>query len=324
MLCLHNKICRNKLHQNILAETEPRTTISFYKYFDIQNPNLFRDRFYLQMNELKIFGRIYIAKEGINAQISVLNSRINAFRTMLYTSHPQLDQLRLNFALDNNRQSFWMLRMKVKKLLVADGIQEPNFNCFNANNYLKAEEVNILLENPNILFIDMRNNYEYEVGHFQHAMEIPSRTFREKLPIAIKMLQHNKERKIVMYCTGGIRCEKASAWMLHNGFQHIFQVEGGIIGYVNRAVKLGLPLKFIGKNFVFDDRLGERITSDVIAYCHQCKNSCDDHTNCLNQDCHNLFIQCRQCTKKYDGCCSLSCQQTLRTRITRLKNNFIK
>jgi UPF0176 protein len=148
------------------------------------------------------------------------------------------------------------------------------------------------------------------VGHFVKAVEIPSDTFREQLPMAVEMMQDKKDKNIIMYCTGGIRCEKASAYMLHNGFNNVFHLEGGIINYAKQAKENGLESSFIGKNFVFDDRLGERITEDVIAKCHQCGKPADTHTNCKNDGCHLLFIQCTECATKYDGCCSIACQTT--------------
>jgi UPF0176 protein len=110
-----------------------------------------------------------------------------------------------------------------------------------------------------------------------------------------------------MYCTGGIRCEKASAYMLHNGFKNVFHLEGGIINYANQVKEKGLDSKFHGKNFVFDDRLGERITDEIIAKCHQCGKPADTHVNCANEACHLLFIQCEECKQKYEGCCSNEC-----------------
>ena len=139
-------------------------------------------------------------------------------------------------------------------------------------------------------------------------MEVPSDTFREQLPMAVEMLKDNKDKNIIMYCTGGIRCEKASAYMLHNGFNNVFHLEGGIINYAKEVKENELESRFIGKNFVFDDRLGERITEDVIAKCHQCGTPADTHTNCKNDSCHLLFIQCEECSKKYDGCCTSECQ----------------
>jgi UPF0176 protein len=154
----------------------------------------------------------------------------------------------------------------------------------------------------------MRNHYEYEVGHFEKAIEVPSDTFREQLPMAVEMLKEKKDKNIIMYCTGGIRCEKASAYMLHNGFSNVYHLEGGIINYARNVRQEGLESKFIGKNFVFDDRLGERVTNDVIAHCHQCGKPADTHTNCRNDACHLLFIQCEECAAKYDGCCTPECK----------------
>jgi UPF0176 protein len=153
----------------------------------------------------------------------------------------------------------------------------------------------------------MRNHYEYEVGHFEKAIEVPSDTFREQLPMAVEMLKENKEKNIIMYCTGGIRCEKASAYMLHNGFTNVFHLEGGIINYANQVKEAQLENKFIGKNFVFDDRLGERISNEIIARCHQCGKPADTHTNCKNNACHLLFIQCPECATRFEGCCSEEC-----------------
>jgi UPF0176 protein len=127
--------------------------------------------------------------------------------------------------------------------------------------------------------------------------------------MAVDMMQDKKDKKIIMYCTGGIRCEKASAYMLHNGFPNVYHIEGGIIHYTNVAKEQGIPNKFIGKNFVFDERLGERITEDIIAKCHQCGDPCDDHTNCINPACHLLFIQCKKCAEKFEGTCSEECME---------------
>jgi len=154
----------------------------------------------------------------------------------------------------------------------------------------------------------MRNHYETEVGHFDKAILPDVDTFREALPLVEKMLEDKKDKNIVMYCTGGIRCEKASAYYKHVGFENVFQLEGGIIEYARQVNQKGLENKFIGKNFVFDDRMGERISNDIIAKCHQCGESCDTHINCANDGCHILFIQCENCGTKYDKCCSEKCQ----------------
>lgn len=312
MPVLHNRVSNEELRARMLAETEPRTTVSFYKYFRLDDPQAFRDALYIAFTNLAIFGRVYLAGEGINAQISVPASRFEAFKAALYGAHPELNGIRLNIALEDDGKSFWVLRMKVRNRIVADGIDDPTFDPSNVGQYLKAEDVNRMVEDPDTLFVDMRNHYEYEVGHFANALEVPSDTFREQLPMAVEMLAEAKDKNIVMYCTGGIRCEKASAYMLHHGFNNVYHVEGGIIEYVRQAKAQGLPLKFVGKNFVFDERMGERVSDDVIAHCHQCGAPCDSHTNCRNEGCNLLFIQCPACAEQYEGCCSSACQDEMK------------
>lgn len=309
MPVLHNRISNEELKARMLAETTARTTVSFYKYFRIENPEDFRNELFQQFSELKVFGRIYIAPEGINAQISVPKDNFDAFKEALFLSAPALNNIRLNIAVEDDGKSFWVLKIKVRPKIVADGIDNPDFDPSKTGEYLKAPEVNKMIEDPDTLFVDMRNHYEYEVGHFENAVEIPSDTFKQQLPMTVALLQNKKDKNIVMYCTGGIRCEKASAYLLYNGFKNVFAIEGGIIEYTRQAKNQNLPLKFIGKNFVFDNRLGERITDDVIASCHQCEKPCDRHTNCKNDGCHLLFIQCDECAEKYDGCCCEDCRE---------------
>ncbi|HSB92762.1 MAG TPA: rhodanese-related sulfurtransferase [Flavitalea sp.] len=308
MAVLHNRISQKELKELLYQETEPRTTISFYHYFRISDPASFRDDLYSRLYELKVFGRIYVAHEGINAQLSVPASLYESMKQYLYTI-PGLNGIRLNIAVDDDGKSFWVLKIKVRDKIVADGITDPSFDMQNRGQYVDAERFNALTSNANTIVVDMRNHYEFEVGHFENAIEVPSDTFREQLPMAAEMLEKDKEKNIIMYCTGGIRCEKASAYLLHKGFKNVFHLEGGIIHYANNVKQLGLVNKFKGKNFVFDDRLGERISEEVIAKCHQCGNPADTHTNCNNDGCHLLFIQCEACAGKYQGCCSDACQQ---------------
>lgn len=310
MKSLHNRVSAEVLKQRLMEEREPRTTISFYRYFPISDPEVFRNQFYLGLNALHVFGRIYVANEGINAQISVPSSNLEALKTYL-DSVKGLENLRLNIAVDDDGKSFFVLKVKVRSKIVADGIEDPTFSMENKGRYLKVAEYNELAKREDVIIVDMRNHYEYEVGHFKNAIEVPSDTFREQLPMAADMLKDKKDAPIIMYCTGGIRCEKATAYMLHQGFKDVYHVEGGIIEYANQAKKQGLENQFIGKNFVFDERLGERITEDIIANCHQCGKPADTHTNCKNTACHLLFIQCDDCAKKYNGCCSEECTNIL-------------
>lgn len=310
MAVLHNRVSQEELKQLLYAETTPRTTISFYRYFTIDDPQAFRNELYIVLEKLKVFGRIYVASEGINAQISVPSDHFDELR-MALNDFPGLKDLRLNIAVDDDGKSFWVLKIKVREKIVADGITDDSFSMENKGRYVNAEQMNALMEDESTVVIDMRNHYEFEVGHFNNAIEIPSDTFREQLPMAVEMMKDAKDKNIIMYCTGGIRCEKASAYMLHHGFTNVFHLEGGIINYARQVKELGIGSQFIGKNFVFDNRLGERITDDVIAQCHQCGQPADNHTNCKNDGCHLLFIQCAACAGQYQGCCSEECRTVI-------------
>lgn len=333
MAVLHNRISRKELKERIINDPTPRTTISFYCYFKIEEPKAFRDQLYKDFTALGVMGRIYLAHEGINAQISLPTANTDAFRTYLYAIEP-LNGLRLNVAVDDDGKSFYVLDIKVRNKIVADGIHDPAFDMANKGKYVNAEQFNQLTNDPSTVVIDMRNHYEFEVGHFEKAIEIPSDTFREQLPMAADMMNEDKEKNIIMYCTGGIRCEKASAYMLHKGFKNVFHLEGGIINYVNQVKEKGLDNKFHGKNFVFDQRLGERVTEEIISCCHQCGKPADTHVNCVNDACHLLFIQCDECKEKMEGTCSKEChefihlpeeeQKRLRSGIDKGRNVFNK
>jgi UPF0176 protein len=306
MTTLHNRISRKELKDRIEKDPTPRTTISFYRYVKIEDPAHFRNELYTHLKVLDVMGRIYIAPEGINAQISVPTAALQLLEKYLDSINP-LKRLRLNIAAEDNGKSFYVLDIKVRKKIVADGIDDPGLDLFNKGKYLDARVFNRLTGDPETVVIDMRNHYEYEVGHFEGAIEIPSDTFREQLPMAANMMKGKEDKNIIMYCTGGIRCEKASAYMLYKGFKNVFHLEGGIIHYVNQVREKNLPNKFHGKNFVFDQRLGERITDEVISRCHQCGKPADTHVNCVNDGCHLLFIQCEECKRKMEGTCSREC-----------------
>jgi UPF0176 protein len=333
MALLHNRVSRKELKERILKDPTPRITISFYCYFPIAEPPVFRDELYRHLQQLGVLGRIYLAHEGINAQVSLPTANLDSFRAYLY-SHEPLNGLRLNIAVDDDGKSFYVLDIKVRNKIVADGIDDPAFDMANRGRYVNAQQFNELTADPDTIVIDMRNHYEFEVGHFEKAIEVPSDTFREQLPMAVEMMQDKKDKNIIMYCTGGIRCEKASAYMLHKGFNNVFHLEGGIINYARQVKEQGLPNKFHGKNFVFDQRLGERITDEIIAHCHQCGRPADTHVNCVNDACHLLFIQCEECNKKMEGCCSQDCldfihlpaeeQKELRKGIDKGRNVFNK
>ncbi|MES2285846.1 MAG: rhodanese-related sulfurtransferase [Bacteroidota bacterium] len=305
-MLLQNRVNKKELKKRIQEETLKRVTVSFYRYVIIENPEELRDNLFQQWNNLGVLGRIYIAHEGINAQMCVPEHNWDVFIKNLFAD-PRFADVPFKIAVEDNGKSFYKLTVKVRHKIVADGLDDGAFDVTNVGNHLSAKEFNEAMENPDTIVVDMRNHYESEVGRFVGALCPDADTFREELPIVIDELKDKKDQKIIMYCTGGVRCEKASAYLKHHGFKDVNQLHGGIIDYVRQIKAENLPSKFIGKNFVFDERVGERITDDVIAQCHQCGAVCDTHVNCANDDCHLLFIQCEKCVEKMKGCCTPEC-----------------
>ena len=304
---LYNTLSAEERSAMIDEAGKQRLTLSFYAYARIEDPTKFRNELFIAWNPLDVLGRIYVAHEGINAQLSVPADNFYEFRDTLET-YDFMRGIRLNIAVEHDDHSFLKLTIKVRDKIVADGLNDDTFDVTDKGIHLKAREFNELLEHPDTIVVDMRNHYESEIGHFTKAIKPDVDTFRESLPIIEEQLsEHKKDKKLLMYCTGGIRCEKASAYFRHKGFENVYQLEGGIIEYARQVKAEKLESKFIGKNFVFDHRLGERITNDIVSQCHQCGKPCDDHTNCANEGCHLLFIQCEECASAMKGCCSTGC-----------------
>lgn len=305
---LYNRINAEELRNKIIRDTTSRTTLSFYRYVILENPTALRDQLYQAWHELGVLGRIYIAREGINAQLSVPSENLQAFREHVNSLEP-FRNIPFKIAVEDDGKSFFKLAIKVRRKIVADGLDDGAFDVTNVGTHLNAEEFNAALEDPETVVVDMRNHYESEVGRFDGAVCPDVDTFKEELPWVVDKLSDRKDKKILMYCTGGIRCEKASAYLKHHGFKDVNQLHGGIIAYAREIKAKGLPSKFRGKNFVFDERLGERITPDIISVCHMCGEVSDTHVNCANQDCNLLFIQCGECADQFQGCCSDECKE---------------
>ena len=306
---LYNKLSKKDRIKLIEKAGEKRFTLSFYKYELIKNLEIFRNFLFVQFNSIDVLGRIYIANEGINAQLSLPAKNIYLLKKIL-DEISFLKNVRLNIAIEHDNQSFLKLKIKIRDKIVADGLGNDQYDLKNNGIHVNASEFNELLNDKNTIAIDMRNHYESEIGHFEGANLPDVDTFRESLPIINKKYsKHKKDKKILMYCTGGIRCEKASAYLMQNGYEKVYQLEGGIIEYTRQVKSQDIQNKFIGKNFVFDNRRSERISQKIISKCHQCGSECDDHVNCNNEACHLLFIQCEKCRIKYNGCCSADCEE---------------
>ncbi len=303
---LYNKLGREELQRQLDSESFDRITVSMYKYVYIESPHEFRDDLFLKWDEFSIKGRIYIAKEGINAQFSCPKPNWEKFLQSI-EDNPLLKGIPLKIAVEDNGKSFLKLTIKVRYKILADGIDDNSYDVTNVGKHLTAKEWNECMDNPDTVLIDVRNHYENEIGHFRGALCADSDTFREDLPKIKDMLKNKKDKKILLYCTGGIRCEKTSAYLKHYGFKDVNQLHGGVIDYARQIKSQNLENKFIGKNFVFDDRLAETISEDIISFCHQCGELCANHTNCAYVDCHLLFIQCDSCKEKYKNCCSENC-----------------
>jgi UPF0176 protein len=304
---LENRIDKRILKERLHSEIFKRRTLSFYKYFNIENPQEFRNDLYKNLEALNCFGRIYVAQEGINAQMSVPEHNAEQFLEHLYSIH-ELNNVPIKWAIEDDGKSFYKLTIKVRPKIVADGLEDNTYDLSKVGKHLTALEFHEAVDKPGTIVVDMRNHYESEIGHFKNAFCPDVDTFRDEIQMVLDKYKDDKDKEFLLYCTGGIRCEKASSFLIHNGFENVSQLYGGIIEYAQQIKNLGVESKFYGKNFVFDERLGESVDGQVISRCHQCGKPADTHTNCANTDCHLLFIQCAECTEKFEGCCTAECQ----------------
>ena len=304
---LHNKIDKEVLKAQLMGESFQRKTISFYRYFYLNQPQEFRDALYKDWFELDCLGRIYVAREGVNAQMSVPEHHFESFLESL-KKYDIFKEIPIKYAVEDDGKSFYKLTIKVRPKLVADGLKDGAFDVTNVGKHLSGIEFHQQLSESGTVVVDMRNLYESEIGHFENAILPEADTFRAELEMALDLLKDKKEDKVLLYCTGGIRCEKASAYLKHHGFKDVNQLHGGVLEYVRQIKEEGLDSKFLGKNFVFDARMAEDVNGQILASCHQCGSPFDTHKNCANDPCHLLFIQCPNCAEEYQNCCSAECK----------------
>ena len=303
---MFNKLSKEQCMALLEKETFKRITISFYKYTILENLSELRDDLYNNWNELGVLGRIYIAEEGINAQLSVPEHNWEDFVKNI-NAFSNFKEIPFKIAVEDDGKSFFKLTIKIRNQIVSDGLSINDYDVTNVGEHLSASQWNEAINNGATI-VDMRNHYESEIGKFTGAICPDVETFKEELPVVKDMLEGKEKEPILLYCTGGIRCEKTSAYLKHHGFEDVSQLHGGIIDYARQLNEdEDLENKFIGKNFVFDERRGERISDDVISQCHQCNEPCDTHVNCKNENCNLLFLQCPICQGKHNNCCSVEC-----------------
>jgi len=309
-LVLSNIYDRATLERRLAAEPFLRRTLSFYRYVRLEDPKALREQLFLEWDALGVLGRVYVAREGINAQISVPQHNWEAFDSAL-NNWPQFASMPYKFAIEDDGKSFIKLAIKVRHQIVADGLSEDQYDVTNVGRHLSAAQWNELSKEESAIVVDMRNHYESEVGHFKGALLPEADTFKEELPEVLQKLRGKEDAPVLLYCTGGVRCEKTSAYLKHHGFQNVNQLHGGIIDYVRQVANENLDNTFMGVNFVFDQRLGERVSDDVIAHCHQCGSPWDRHSNCANKACNLLFLQCPKCAAEHEGTCSAECHEII-------------
>lgn len=306
------KYDRETLLRMIRDEPFDRSNLSFYRYTKLEEPEALKEELMEEWSSVGVLGRVYLAREGINAQISVPEPEMDRFRELL-EGREAFQGMTLRSAIEPRNDAFLKLRIKVRPKIVADGLSDGAIDLEDGPEHLSPEAFHEALDDPDSLVVDMRNHYESEVGRFKGAITPDAETFREELPKVEERLKGKEDKRILLYCTGGIRCEKAGAYLRQKGFRNVEQLDGGIIEYARRMEEKGKNSKFLGKNFVFDERLGERVTNDVIAHCHQCGKPSDRQINCRYEGCNLLFIQCEECAEEWDGCCTPECREMLRS-----------
>ena len=215
---LYNRINKEELKQRLAEENFQRLTISLYRYFILDDPQAFRDELFRDWFPLGCFGRIYVAREGINAQMSVPEHNWEAFLETLQ-KHEIFREIPIKYAIEDDGKSFYKLTIKVRPKLVADGLDDDAYDVTNVGTHLSGVDFHNHIGQENTVVVDMRNYYESEIGHFEGAICPEADTFREELEIVTDLLEDQKDKKILLYCTGGIRCEKSQCLFKTPGLQ---------------------------------------------------------------------------------------------------------
>jgi UPF0176 protein len=317
-----NILGKEELIAKVEAESFSRTPVSFYRYVIIESLDEFRNALYKQWSCLGVLGRVYVSKEGINAQISVPTPNMDAFRAAV-DSLDVFKDVPFKIGLRSDGIPFWKLTIKAREYILADGLDHGEYDVTNVGKHLSAIEFNNAMDEGAVV-VDMRNNYESAIGHFDEAICVDVETFKEQLPVVLDELSGKEDEKILLYCTGGIRCEKTSAYLKHHGFNDVNQLHGGIIDYKHQIDAQNIPSKYKGVNFVFDGREAEVITDDVLGNCYQCNSSANTPVNCSNMTCNVLFIQCGECNNEFKGACSEECKVFSETPIEEQNRKGIK
>jgi UPF0176 protein len=290
---------------------KPYSVILYYNYTPIENTEAYREKHHLFCLENNLLGRIIIAEEGLNGTVSGLTDDCNRYMLWL-ENDPLFTGTNFDFKVEaHETNAFAKLHVRVKNEIVNSDL--PVNPRVRTGKHLEPSDFKQMLKNdPDVVLVDMRSNYEHEVGRFKGAITFNMDNLRE-LPDHVEEIAHLKDKKIITYCTGGIKCEKASAYLLERGFENVYQLHGGIIKY-------GLDEggeDFDGKCYVFDNRVKTDVNSvnpTVVSKCHICQTLSDHMVNCANPECNEHLPICPTCLLEMDGACSQECKEHPRKR----------
>ena len=282
--------------------------ILFYKYIEISYPKQVMKWQKKVCQELGLKGRILISHEGINGTLGGTVAHLEIYKKIM-SEHALFADIDFKES-TGGPECFPRLAVKVRNEAVTLGIPYDKLTPHNGGQHLSPTETHELLtQNPqDLVILDARNNYEWAIGKFENAITPDIDNFRDLPHYLDENLDQFKDKQVLMYCTGGIRCERATAYLNEkNVAKKVYQINGGIHRYVEEY-----PDGFFrGKNYVFDGRIAVKINDDILGSCAMCQKPCDDYYNCLNALCNKHFIGCTQCIKQLDTTCSTTCQRLI-------------
>lgn len=284
----------------------------YYKIHTIQHPEKVVEIHKEICKALQLKGRILIGKDGINGTVGGSKEAIELYKAYCNSTRPFKN---IDFKESTSEENpFPKMSIKAREEIITTEDRQ-NFSLCSRGNHIDRDTFHQWLVNgEDMVLLDMRNDYEWEIGRFVNAVRPPMRYFRE-LKDHMGFYDQFKGKKIVMFCTGGIRCEPASAMFLAHGFdpKNIYQLEGGIVKYAEKYANDGF---YEGKCFVFDDRVAVPVdTSEdakILGECALCQTTCDEYTNCINSGCNLLYIACSDCIEEYQNCCSEECKEIIK------------
>lgn len=285
-------------------ESDPYLVYAFYHFTEIEEPSAFAKKWQKELDAFDVKGRIYIHQDGVNATCSIAKEKKSSFEAWLKNQKGFADVFLKIHSWDCH--TFARLNVRTRPNLVA---MNKKCDLTKRAEHVSPKKWKELLQRKDILHLDVRNQFEYELGHFEGAIAPDCKTFKEYSEKIEQLAKEHdpKTTEVMMSCTGGIRCEIYSPLLKEAGFEKIYQLDGGVINY---GLQEGSE-HWKGKLFVFDDRMSIDISedpADPIAPCHHCeKTTCDNVYNCANMDCNYLFFCCDQCLQKHQGCCCNQC-----------------